>query len=464
MRARSNDGRGGGGHAVAHAAPGLSGWSSILSRLPRTSASSEPLVVQEQEPRSQGRLRPARAIRIGLFGLFGSGNSGNDGSLEAMLLLLKRACPDAQLTCFCSHSDGAAARITRDFRLAATPFALPRPVGRLSGMVDRLLMKAPRQLASLVRAFGHARRLDVLIVPGTGILDDFQEGPLGMPLALFGWCLAARLAGARIAFVSIGAGPIVHPLSRWLMRSAVGMACYRSYRDTISKQFMESIGFDTGSDRVFPDLAFGLPAPPLVGDPAADGNGALSVGLGVMWYRGWRGTGSSSDAILEAYVRSLTRFALWLLDRGHSVRILMGHWSDQHVADALVGAVRTARSDLQPDRLVVTPTPSLHALMAEIARTHVVVATRFHNVVCALKMGRPTISIGYADKNDALMKEMALGEFCQHVERLDVDLLIEQFLRLTRIREDYQRGPRAVTASYVRDLEDQERILINAIL
>ena len=57
-------------------------------------------------------------------------------------------------------------------------------------------------------------------------------------------------------------------------------------------------------------------------------------------------------------------------------------------------------------------------------------ATRFHNLVCALKLAIPTVSIGYAVKHDALMADMGLSEFCQHVKSLDVDQLIEQFTEL----------------------------------
>jgi polysaccharide pyruvyl transferase WcaK-like protein len=56
--------------------------------------------------------------------------------------------------------------------------------------------------------------------------------------------------------VGIGAGPIHHPISRWLMKSAVAMAQYRSYRDTVSKAFMESIGFAAQDDAIYPDIAF----------------------------------------------------------------------------------------------------------------------------------------------------------------------------------------------------------------
>ena len=50
-------------------------------------------------------------------------------------------------------------------------------------------------------------------------------------------------------------------MSRRLMKWAAAMAQYRSYRDTISKELMESVGVDVRSDRVYPDLAFRLPNP-----------------------------------------------------------------------------------------------------------------------------------------------------------------------------------------------------------
>ena len=57
-------------------------------------------------------------------------------------------------------------------------------------------------------------------------------------------------------------------------------------------------------------------------------------------------------------------------------------------------------------------------------------ATRYHNVICALKLGKPTISIGYAKKNAVLMEDMGLPEFWQYADSLDVGKLIEQFTKL----------------------------------
>src|SRR5262245_56965258 len=69
---------------------------SILSYAPRGESLSG-LVGGEKERAS------ARAPAIALFGLFGCGNFGNDGSLEAMLNLLRRVRPDAQLACICAN-------------------------------------------------------------------------------------------------------------------------------------------------------------------------------------------------------------------------------------------------------------------------------------------------------------------------------------------------------------------------
>ena len=71
-----------------------------------------------------------------------------------------------------------------------------------------------------------------------------------------------------------------------------------------------------------------------------------------------------------------------------------------------------------------------------------VVATRFHNIVSALKLGKPSISIGYAEKNDVLMAAMGLGDFCQHIERLSLDRLMRQLSTLAAGRETYAAGIR----------------------
>ncbi|PSC03991.1 dTDP-4-dehydrorhamnose 3,5-epimerase [Alsobacter soli] len=374
--------------------------------------------------------------RIALFGFFGIGNLGNEGSLEAVHAVLRTAAPTAEIVCICADPD--VVRATHG--IAAQPISSPRKGG--SGFLGKW-----RNLAYAVQ---EARRFDLILVPGTGILDDFGMGPFGMPYAVFRWTLAARLAGVPFAFVSIGAGPVVHPLSRILVRAAAWLAASRTYRDQNSKDFLESIGFRTGDDRVLPDVAFLLPPP-----PASDTVEASStVGVGLMSYYGWRCDPESGSAIYSRYIGQMIDFCEWLLRQGRRIRFLIGEDSDLQAVSDVQSALQERCGDLS-GRIDLEQPHSLGDLMRQIGQTDAVVATRFHNIVCALKVGKPTISIGYAAKNDVLMQQAGLGEYCQQLEQLDPARLQEQFLALwaDRRRAAAQASSFAQTARQVLDVE-----------
>jgi polysaccharide pyruvyl transferase WcaK-like protein len=394
---------------------------------------------------------------IGLFGLFGCGNSGNDGSLEAMLIFLRQVLPDARLACVCPAPD----KVERDYNVEGVATASPTG-GPITRFLNRLLFGMPHRAANWVHAVAQMRKLDLLIIPGTGILDDFGTGPWAMPYMLFRWCLCARLCGREVWFVSIGAGPIHHPTSRQLMKWAAAMAQYRSYRDTISKEFVESIGLGAHSDPVYPDLAFKLPAAPAAARRHDEGEG-LTVGVGVMNYGGWRGDLERRTDIVASYREKVVRFLCWLFDHEYRVRLLTGDSFDQPMVDDLAQGLAENGRTAAAGWLAAEPTLTLHALMREIALTDVVVATRYHNVVCALKLARPTISVGYADKNDALLADMGLGDFCQHIERLDVDRLIEQFTAIVADRRRHERRIMATVRAYERRLAEQDALLASRL-
>jgi polysaccharide pyruvyl transferase WcaK-like protein len=387
--------------------------------------------------------------RIGLFGNFGGGNLGNDGSLEAMLLFLRQSYPNADMVCICAEPDV----ISKQFDIPTLPAYAPRPHNR--GTLDKVRGK----IADHIGVVRNVRNLDVLLIPGTGILDDFGERPIGFPYIIFLICLAAKLRGIKVAFVSTGAGPIVHPLSRFFMKTAARTAVYRSYRDQISKDFMESIGIDISNDPIYPDLAFRLPDPVPAERPK---DNTLTIGLGVMEYYGW--TAAGGQDIYDGYIRKLTQFAIWLLNHGYRIRLLVGQDCDQRAVDDLTNAVKAELGDITAESMVAQMPHSLNDLMEQISSVDAVVATRFHNVLCALKVGRPTISLGYAKKNDVLMADMGLGEFCQHIERLDVDMLIQQFQKLIEQRTAYQEIVKANGASLRQKLEQQEQSLITHII
>jgi polysaccharide pyruvyl transferase WcaK-like protein len=225
-----------------------------------------------------------------------------------------------------------------------------------------------------------------------------------------------------------------------------------------SKTFMESIGIDTQEDAIYPDIALNLPAP----RPPRRRKGKdapITIGVGVMAYHGWRNDPASGAKIYAAYLDKIADFVLWLLHRGHVVRVLMGEVSDRRAVDDLLAAVRAQRPALAEGAITFAPAHTLHDVMQQMAETDIVVATRYHNVVCALRMSKPTISIGYAEKNDALLREVGLGEFCQHIEHLDVDLLEAQSARLLADRAAFERKLREVQAQFQVRLREQEDLL-----
>ncbi len=392
---------------------------------------------------------------IGLFGVMGVGNFGNDGSLASMLLFLRRVAPQERLLCICSDPAG----VEKNFGIDAIPIYYD-PRHSNGGRAALLGRKLAGKSILWLHALRHLRRLKVLIVPGMGILDDFAASPFGWPLDLLVWFVLARLMGVKVILVSIGAGPIRHPLSRWFMKSAARAAHYRSYRDEISKSFMASLGLNVSRDPVVPDIAFSLPAPP----GTVSGEPPLTFGIGVMTYYSWKQDPVRGRAAYDAYIAKMTAYIEWLLGRGHRIRILIGDESDNRAVQDLFRALRKRNIDRSDDRVEFAPAHTIHDVMRQLRDTDVVVATRYHNVVCALRMGKPTISVGYAEKNDVLLTEMGLAEFCQHIDRLDVELLKSQTMRLLSDRTTIERKICEVRAHFARKLREQESLLTPYIL
>ena len=70
-------------------------------------------------------------------------------------------------------------------------------------------------------------------------------------------------------------------------------------------------------------------------------------------------------------------------------------------------------------------------------------------------LAKPTLSIGYAAKNDALMADMGMAEFCQSARSLDVGRLIEQFTELESRSVQLRQALHERTMAKARLLDDQ---------
>jgi polysaccharide pyruvyl transferase WcaK-like protein len=399
-------------------------------------------------------------VRVALFGLLGTGNIGNEGSAQAVLDRLRTAHPDVSLSAICAGPDDVRRRYgIRAVRMTAYPLDRePTVVRRLPARLARpvrLALKAASKVVDPLRTVRLLREVDLVVVPGMGVLEDsLPLRPWGFPYALFGLAVAGRLTGTRVAFVSVGASRARHPVTRRLLRHAAGLAAYRSYRDVASKQAMTGLGVDTTRDRVHPDLAFALPPPPapvapVRPTPAPDAR--RSVAVGVLAYRGRQEDHTQGERILAAYSTAVGALVGRLLDEGYAVRMLTGDPDDTRVVDHVRAQVRATRPEAARHVRFV-PADSLAALMAEIAPVDAVVASRYHNVLCALHTATPTVSLGYAEKNVALMREMGLGAYCLDVRSLDVDQVLDLLHRAVADRD------RVTRSLHARDSELRARL------
>ncbi len=390
-----------------------------------------------------------------MFGLFGSGNIGNDGSLEAMISYLKAAHPDAVLNVLCPGPK----RVQAGYGVGATPLQWYTKYADQTSGLTTIPLKAFGKGLDVFRTAAWVRRQDVVIVPGTGILETtLPLRPWQTPYALFLVCAAGKIFGTKVALVSVGANVTSKPVTRRLQASAARLAFYRSYRDQQSWDAMKQHGVDTAQDPVYPDLAFSLPIPP------GAQNGTPTVGVGLMDYHGGNDDRSRADDLHDAYVAKMKVFIRWLVDGGRRVRLFAGDDLDNAVVQDVVADLRAARPDLESASVVAEPVSSLSELMRQMAAVDTVVATRYHNVLCALKLTKPTLSTGYAAKNVALMTEMGLSRFCQSAGSLDVDQLIEQFTELESRSAQLRQTIAERTGACAQLLDEQFSVLSDLLL
>ncbi|WP_197361147.1 polysaccharide pyruvyl transferase family protein, partial [Streptomyces clavuligerus] len=368
------------------------------------------------------RAATAPPVRVGVFGLLGSGNLGNDGSLEAVLGYLRAEHPEAVVDALCGGPETVAAR----YRIPATRLHWYRGEYRTASRAGAIAGKGLGKLVDACRTAAWVRRHDVVIVPGMGVLEaTLPLRPWGFPYALFLLCASGRLLRTRVALVGVGAAAIGSRPTRALVRWSARLAAHRSYRDTLSRDAIRAMGVDTAHDEVCPDLAFALPVPRVATVPGR-------VCVGVMAFHGGDDDRARAEEIHRRYLDGTTRFVRALARDGREVRLLTGDAVDAPVVAAILGAV---------DSPLVTAaeTATLADLMKETAAADTVVATRYHNLVCALKTGTPTLALSYAAKSEALMDRMGLGAHCHPARAVDAGRLLAQFREVERTAAELRR-------------------------
>jgi polysaccharide pyruvyl transferase WcaK-like protein len=405
--------------------------------------------------------------KISLFGNFGTQNLGNECTLQAALYNIRARLPGIRVDCICSDPDDVSARYgipalslyCRD-RHASPPATGRRYTNALRRLGRRVFLRLPQECLHWLAAIRTLKGTDALIMTGTGMLTDFGITPLDLHYEIFKWSVAAKVARCKLAFLSVGASRLAHPVSRWLVTTALSLADYRSYRDDFSRECLAAIGATTAADPVCPDLAFsfppaGLPAPP------AEGPTGRVVGLGLMDYYGRASRQERGEQVYRRYVETMSEFAAWLLSRGYTVRLLIGDLSyDRRAKEDVRTLLRENGVSYDPCQLIDEPVTGVEQLMSQLAATDIVVATRFHNVLLSMLLNKPVLAISYDAKISSLMAGAGLAEYCEPVDELKSERLVSRFLRLQVSAARVRRGLCERVDGHRRALDQQYAVLL----
>lgn len=428
------------------------------------------VAIQTEEPRAEAngtQATPAtQQPTIAFFGVFGIQNLGNECTLQSILVNARERLPYSRLYSICYEPVDTAQRHNLEAVPASARYFQSRASGEVvhrRGGVSRLFrilfQRIPGELLDWARAIKVLRGTDLVFMTGTGMVTDYATAAFGFPYDLFKWSVAARLAGAKVRFVGVGVGPLYSKVSRFLLRRALSLADYRSYRDEFSRQRIARAGFDSSKDFVFPDLVFSLPPAALPKKRNRNGQKPI-VGLGVMDHRDIHLSSEEQDASYAAYLDKMCDFICWLLSKGYAIRILQGDVKYDAITRAELKAKLEARGiDYAQAGIADEGAATVDELMQQIAEADFIVSPRFHNLLIGLMLDIPGVSISYDPKNDALLDGFGMNRYHQALSEVDLQKLKDQFSGLESHANELKPIIRKRVNEYREKLEQQYELI-----
>jgi polysaccharide pyruvyl transferase WcaK-like protein len=400
--------------------------------------------------------------KIAFFGHFDATNFGNEATFQAIRHRLRCLKPDAEFVCISTGRPAVASEQIDYVPISGTFAKAFRSRHPLVRLMHEVFVGAPVELWRWIKGFALLRRADALIVPGTGLLTDAGGLRSFGPYNMFKWSVIAKTCRCKLLFVSVGAGPLYSPLGRWFVKSALSCADFRSYRDESTREYLSHIGLDANGD-VYPDLAFSISEASIPVQGAAAG-GRPVVGLGLMTDSGRYGTATPSPEVHRDYLENLAKLVKWLIVHEYDVRLFIGDFlDDRNVTREFRGLLEKRLSAEQASHIIDEPVLSVEDLLSQIAKTDLVVATRFHNVIFALLCNKPVISISFHHKCESLMSAMGLTAYCLNINELTADVLIDKLRDLTVNAKALKASISEKSGEFRRQLDEQYTVIAGYI-
>lgn len=376
----------------------------------------------------------SREVRIALLGPYGFGNLGDAAIQDAAISHIRALVPRSKIYGISLNVADTESRhgvIAFPINALAMRRSSPVRIQRFLDWQSRIVLvrAAKKLLASLVdvwfqlvflgKSLAFVRKLDVLVVSGGGQIDDYWGGPWRHPFSLFTWSLLTKLCRRKLVCLSIGGWELKSRLSRVFVRTSLSLSDYRSYRDSLSKEFAESIRVPA-PNYVFPDLAFSYPIR-LQRRAGRSDCERFVVGISPIAADAWT---SPTDPVYEEYLNQLVALARHLLEDGYQVRMIHSQLRmDLPVASELCRRIGNLCCEAALARLTQVSVQGVEDFLAAAHGVDFMIASRLHGVLLSLVATTPVVAISYHRKVDLLMEEFGLSRFSVDIADLKAGVL-----------------------------------------
>jgi polysaccharide pyruvyl transferase WcaK-like protein len=373
--------------------------------------------------------------KIAIFGYFGAGNLGDEAVVGVLLKKIRQRHPNVEIIGICLDPENT----EKNQKIRAFP--LRRLPGKnSSGGIDlspsiwkkisrRLSILMPAEIRFLIHSYKLLKGVDAVIVGGSGQLVDNEGGALNHPYNHYKWSWLTKLVGAKFMFLSVGAGPLFTGLGKWFIKKSLLMASYRSFRDDYSRQLVESLGVKE-NNIVCPDQAFSIDIAPDRMNLKTD-HARVVVGLAPIAYKDPRHWPEINPAQYQEYVEKMAEFTQWLIETNHHV--LFFH-TQVNGDDFVIPDIKDALAKRMPGNsdahVSEHPVKWYTDAFEAIAKTDLIVASRFHAVIFSYVMNRPVAAVSYDRKINNAMASVGQGDFALPIATFTVEQLQEKFIAM----------------------------------
>lgn len=402
-----------------------------------------------------GMTRTRRgSVRIGLLGMYASANLGDTAIQRVVMGALTERRRDVEFVGLCTDPSDAAQTFGIRARHLSCAGGMVEPgadgkaltTAPAESLVDLERFPAPIRLGVMGwRIDRQMRELDMLLISGSGQLDDFWGGAWEQPFRLMAWCAAARRQHKPVAVFGVGVDQLLTRLGAAFCKRALVSAQLRVLRDAGSLDVLRALGMRAATE-ICPDPAFHL--------RADDGPGASApveppfAVVSPIASQAWPAVGPE---IYDAYLGALAAAADELQRRAIEVRFVCSQIRmDPPVIDRVKERMHT-----DPARTQIRPVSTVDEYLREVGSARLVVGSRLHALILALVAGTPVVAISYARKVERQLQDIQLADFALDLRTIQVPALLATLDQTLSDEARLRRHILAMTTDFRRQLDVQ---------